>query len=118
MQQVEHSNLRFLGKLSLSLWDCGGQDMFMENYFESQRNHIFRNVAVLIYVIGVQSEEKNDTRAREKDMTYYKSAVDSMRQLSPTARIFTLVHKLDLVPQASRTKVYKEFEAQILAIAQ
>ena len=24
-QQVQHSNLRFLGKLSLSLWDCGGK---------------------------------------------------------------------------------------------
>lgn len=35
-----------LGNLVLSLWDCGGQDIFMENYFESQREHIFRHAEV------------------------------------------------------------------------
>ena len=39
---VEHSHVRFLGNLVLNLWDCGGQEAFMENYFESQRDHIFR----------------------------------------------------------------------------
>ena len=34
--QVEMSNLRFLGSLVLNLWDCGGQDVFLENYFDSQ----------------------------------------------------------------------------------
>jgi hypothetical protein len=38
--------VRFLGNLVLNLWDCGGQEAFMENYFESQRDHIFRNVQV------------------------------------------------------------------------
>uniref|UniRef100_A0A6Q2Z0S4 Ras-related GTP-binding protein n=1 Tax=Esox lucius TaxID=8010 RepID=A0A6Q2Z0S4_ESOLU len=46
---VEHSHVRFLGNLVLNLWDCGGQDTFMENYFTSQRDNIFRNVEVLIY---------------------------------------------------------------------
>ena len=44
---VEHSHVRFLGNLVLNLWDCGGQEAFMENYFESQRDHIFRNVQVI-----------------------------------------------------------------------
>uniref|UniRef100_A0AAR2J1Z9 Ras-related GTP-binding protein n=1 Tax=Pygocentrus nattereri TaxID=42514 RepID=A0AAR2J1Z9_PYGNA len=39
---VEHSHVRFLGNLVLNLWDCGGQDTFMENYFTSQRDNIFR----------------------------------------------------------------------------
>lgn len=30
----------------LNLWDCGGQDVFYEAYFASQREHTFRNVAV------------------------------------------------------------------------
>lgn len=29
----------------------------MENYFASQRDHIFRNVEVLIYVFDVESRE-------------------------------------------------------------
>ena len=38
---------RLLGNLVLNLWDCGGQEAFMENYFASQRDNIFRNVEVL-----------------------------------------------------------------------
>ena len=45
---VEHSHVRFLGNLVLNLWDCGGQEAFMENYFESQRDHIFRNVQACV----------------------------------------------------------------------
>jgi Ras-related GTP-binding protein A/B len=47
--------VRFLGNLALNLWDCGGQEAFMENYFSNQRDHIFRNVEVLIYVFDVES---------------------------------------------------------------
>lgn len=54
---VEHSHVRFLGNLVLNLWDCGGQESFMEQYFQSQKNNIFRNVAVLIYVFDVESRE-------------------------------------------------------------
>ena len=43
---VEHSHVRLLGNLTLNLWDCGGQEAFMENYFASQRENIFRNVEV------------------------------------------------------------------------
>uniref|UniRef100_A0A674MAY6 Ras-related GTP-binding protein n=1 Tax=Takifugu rubripes TaxID=31033 RepID=A0A674MAY6_TAKRU len=38
---VEHSHVRFLGNLVLNLWDCGGQDTFMENYFTS---HLHRRL--------------------------------------------------------------------------
>ncbi len=40
---------RLLGNLTLNLWDCGGQEAFMENYFASQRENIFRNVEVRVY---------------------------------------------------------------------
>ena len=41
---VEHSHVKLLGNLTLNLWDCGGQEAFMENYFASQRENIFRYV--------------------------------------------------------------------------
>ena len=56
---VSRSRVRFLGNLVLSLWDCGGQDLFMEQYFQSQREHIFKNVEVLIYVFDVTSKDFN-----------------------------------------------------------
>ncbi|CAD7937840.1 unnamed protein product [Amoebophrya sp. A25] len=109
--QVEHCNLRFLGSLQLNLWDCGGQDIFMENYFESQRDHIFRNVHVLIYVLG--SAGSKSEHEIQKDMTYLKSTVDSIRQLSPTAQCFFFVHKMDLVPEPHRASVYDRYKKQI-----
>lgn len=56
--KIAHSTLRFLGDLQLDLWDCGGQDEFMQSYFESQRDHVFRNVAILIYVFDIESLEQ------------------------------------------------------------
>ncbi len=48
------------------------QEAFMENYFASQRENIFRNVEVLIYVFDVES------RDLEKDMHYYQVNGDAL----------------------------------------
>jgi len=63
----------------------------MENYFESQRANIFCHVEVLIYVFDVESREL------EKDMHYYQSCLEAILQNSPDAKIFCLVHKMDLI---------------------
>lgn len=47
----------------------------MENYFASQRDNIFRNVEVLIYVFDVESREM------EKDMHYYQSCLEAILQV-------------------------------------
>ena len=79
---VEHSNVRFLGNLVLNLWDCGGQDAFYTNYFKSQREHIFRNVELLIYVFDIES------RNMESDFDYYKGCIDALVENSDDARVF------------------------------
>lgn len=71
----------------------------MENYFASQRDHIFRNVAVLIYVFDVES------RDRDRDMHYYQSCLEAILQHSSDARVFCLVHKMDLVQEGLRDSV-------------
>ncbi|PHJ23069.1 ras-related gtp binding a family protein [Cystoisospora suis] len=193
---IEHSHLRFLGNLVLSLWDCGGQDIFMENYFEIQREHIFRNTEVLIYVLevrrsslvaaaalvsadarnppGVSSQSSlppagplchssrcrlsppteepgssytqeaarlestraggtepfMDTNLREtvqrdlrlkeleKDARYMSSALDSIQAFSPTAQVFVLVHKMDLLPPADREVALRFYQRLVRDIAQ
>jgi len=108
---VEHSHVRFLGNLVLNLWDCGGQEAFMENYFSSQRDHIFRNVEVLIYIFDIESREHT------KDMAYYKSCVEAIQQNSKDAKIFSLLHKMDLVPEDKREEIFKQREAEIIQIS-
>lgn len=104
---VEHSHVRFLGNLVLNLWDCGGQEAFMENYFASQRDNIFRNVEVLIYVFDVESREL------EKDMHYYQSCLEAILQNSADAKIFCLIHKMDLVQEDQRDLIFKERERDL-----
>lgn len=99
---VENSHVRFLGSLVLNLWDCGGQDAFYEHYFESQREHIFRDVQLLIYVFDIES------RDLEKDFKYYEGCVEAISHLSPDAKIFALIHKMDLIPESSRDEVFAE----------
>ena len=104
--QVEHSSFRFMGNLMLSLWDCGGQDVFMENYFESQKDHIFKNTAVLIYVLASSSVMNESAPDAQKEMSYFRNTVDSLRSLSPEARIYVLVHKADLIPPHDRVNMF------------
>lgn len=47
----------------------------MENYFTTQRDNVFRNVEVLIYVFDVESREV------EKDMHYYQSCLEAILQV-------------------------------------
>ncbi|XP_046668504.1 ras-related GTP-binding protein A isoform X2 [Homalodisca vitripennis] len=104
---VEHSHVRFLGNLVLNLWDCGGQEAFMENYFASQRDNIFRNVEVLIYVFDVESREL------DKDMHYYQSCLEAILQNSPEAKVFCLIHKMDLVQEDQRDAIFREREEDL-----
>ena len=79
----------------------------MENYFSSQREHIFKNVEVLIYVFDVESREL------DKDMHYYQTCLESIMANSKDAKIFCLVHKMDLVPEDKREQVYREREQEL-----
>ena len=94
--------MKLLGNLTLNLWDCGGQDHFMENYFAAQRDNIFRNVEVLIYVFDVESREL------ENDVHYYQSCLEAILQSSPKAKIFCLIHKMDLVEEDQRDLIFNE----------
>ncbi|CAM9654683.1 unnamed protein product [Chrysoparadoxa australica] len=99
---VEHSHVRFLGNLVLNLWDCGGQDTFYEDYFDSQRDLIFRSVEVLIYVFDIESQ------GLEKDLAHFSGVLEAIEQNSPEARVFVLIHKMDLVPEDQRDLVFQE----------
>ncbi|TMS35494.1 hypothetical protein L596_002887 [Steinernema carpocapsae] len=109
--EVEHAHVRFLGNLVLHLWDCGGQENFMENYLVSQKDQIFKNVQVLIYVFDVESREV------EKDYGYFQSCLGALLQNSPTAKIFCLVHKMDLIVEEKREDIFIDKERDINAKA-
>lgn len=109
---VEHTHVRFLGNLVLNLWDCGGQYRFYESYFDSQRDTIFRNVEVLIYVFDIDSGDL------ENDIALFDGILEAMEQNSPDASIFILIHKMDLVSEEDRERAFAERSALIQSRSQ
>lgn len=97
---VEHSHLRFLGNMTLNLWDCGGQDVFMDNYFTNQKDHIFKYVQVLIHVFDVESKSIN------KDIEIFIKSLTNLQKYSPEAKVFVLLHKMDLVQIDKRDELF------------
>lgn len=128
---VEHSNIRFLGNLFLNLWDCGGQDGFMENYLTpssagGQRESVFANVAVLIFVFDIESREfvadvanfeavigalgdcsgvPGASSTRLHKMSKDREAGKDARE---PPKVFVLVHKMDLVQPGQRERLFAE----------
>jgi Ras-related GTP-binding protein A/B len=99
---VEHHHVRFLGDLVLNLWDCGGQDAFYESYFERDRETIFRSVELLIYVFDIASD------CPDKDFDHFIGVLEAIEENSPDARIFVLVHKMDLVAQEEQETILED----------
>lgn len=99
---VEHHQVRFLGDLVLNLWDCGGQDAFFESYFERDRETIFRSVELLIYVFDIES---NST---ENDFDHFRGVLEAIEENSPDARIFVLIHKMDLLAEEDRSLILQD----------
>jgi Ras-related GTP-binding protein A/B len=99
---VEHSHAKFMGNLTLNLWDCGGQDAFMDSYLNTQRENVFSDAEVLIYVFDIESRDV------ERDLETYSLVVRALAEYSPAAHIFGLVHKMDLVQNEHRDRIYEE----------
>src|SRR5436190_1423897 len=78
------------------------QDAFMENYLSQQRQHVFSNVGVLIYVFDIES------RDFDRDLLTYRSIITALSQFSSTASVYILIHKMDLVVPNQREDIYND----------
>ena len=98
---IDLSHVKFLGNLTLNLWDCGGQEAFMENYLSQQRAHVFSNVGVLIYVFDIESRDV------ERDLATYVNIISALVQYSRDAKVLVLIHKMDLIQPMMREEVFE-----------
>jgi Ras-related GTP-binding protein A/B len=94
-----------------NLWDCGGQNAFTDNYLTTQKDTIFANVAVLIYVFDITSTEW------ESDLRYFEDILGSLRDNSSDAGVWILINKMDLADKEDPSrKKFAEKKAEITAI--
>ena len=78
------------------------QDAFTENYLTSQKQYVFSDVGVLIYVFDIESREV------EADFETYTAIIQALEEFSPHSRVFCLVHKMDLVQNEFRETLFME----------
>jgi len=100
---VERSQVRFLGNIVLSLWDCGGQQSYMDGYINANSKHVFSSAGVLIYVFDLVSSDPGEWG---RDVEYYKGCLAALQEYSPQAQVFCLLHKMDKIPASERLSVY------------
>lgn len=103
--EVEHSQVKLLGNLTLNLWDCGGQNGYRVKYLE--KDNMFVDVQVLIYVIDIEDREPN------KEIGYFKDNIEALYQNSRNAKVFVLIHKFDVIPEDSRDSVFRKKEMEL-----
>lgn len=108
---VNETKLKFMGNLTLNLWDCGGQKNLMKAYFTTQKEIIFKNVEVLIYVFDVESNDEDDIAA-------YKTAIQNLKAYSKNANIFILVHKMDKIEETKKKDVLEQKRKQISMVTE
>ena len=54
-----------------------------------------------------------ESRELEKDMHYYQSCLEAIIAFSPKAKVFCLVHKMDLIQEDQRDLMFEERESQL-----
>ena len=110
------------------------QDAFTETYLTSQKPHVFSSVGVLIYVFDTESRHfhsnilhpppsrssttspassRASTQPSNPDLETYAEIIAALHQYSPTAHVFCLIHKTDLIPADSRDK-FLDAKAEII----
>ena len=83
------------------------QDAFTENYLTSQKQYVFSDVGVLIYVFDIESREI------DRDLATYSAVIRALEEFSPRACVFCLVHKMDLVQTEFRDNLFGERDQAI-----
>ena len=94
---IDHNYENFLGALRLNMWDCAGQTTYFKEHLTTQKHLIFDRVRVLIYVFDFFRNWNR--REMIADIHQFRQVVEVMKEISPKAHLFVLVHKMDLVPE-------------------
>lgn len=103
---INESNVQFLNHI-LRIDDCGGQDDLINYYIKEVPDKVFSNVHYLIYVFDVQFEDE------KKDLETYKEILDELFKYSKNAKVFVLLHKMDLLEEKDKELTFIKYSKKI-----
>lgn len=74
----------------------------MKSYFNSQKEQIFSDVDILLYVLDVQNKGEEE----EKDLSNYRSCIELLATYSENAKVFVFINKMDMIPFKNRVTIF------------
>lgn len=83
------------------------QDSFVQSYLTTQRSAVFTSVAVLCFVFDIASKEA------AADIISFASTIAALHEFSPSAKLFILIHKMDLVPLDQKTALFQSKSKEV-----
>ena len=88
---VSRENFIFRGIMELSIWDLGGQELYMERYFsEKQRELVFSEVSAAVFMVDSAAEEPKLKDTFDRFLKY-------LYEFSPeVGNVYVLLNKIDL----------------------
>ncbi|KPA76347.1 putative ras-family member GTP-binding protein [Leptomonas pyrrhocoris] len=133
---LDQSQVHILRNLFLNLWDCGGQHRYVSEYLSRQKEYIFRYVGVMLFVFDINSMSRDSYGASgvgsssiggggeggsattdwklPEMLNYFKEAMRYIRQYSPKAKVFVLLHKIDLIHRDMRQEIFEARKQEIM----
>ncbi|MCK4847686.1 MAG: hypothetical protein KAT16_01535 [Candidatus Heimdallarchaeota archaeon] len=91
---------------AFQIFDCGGQESFINVFIGEQAEFIFSGVSILVWVVDVSNFDAIST-----SKFYFDHAVNRLHQYSPDGVIFCLFHKVDLLLPDMRSQVAETMES-------
>jgi len=98
---VSRENFIFRGIMELSIWDLGGQELYMDRYFsEKQRELVFSEVSAAVFMVDSAAEEPKLKDTFGKFLKY-------LFEFSPeVGTVYVLLNKIDL-QESKEDDLYK-----------
>ncbi len=88
---VSRENFIFRGIMELSIWDLGGQQLYMDRYFsEKQRELVFSEVMTAVFMVDSTA---NEPRLKEIFDNFLKYLFEFSPQVE---KVYVLLNKIDL----------------------
>jgi GTPase SAR1 family protein len=91
---------------AFQIFDCGGQESFINVFIGEQAEFIFTDVSILVWVVDVSNFDAVST-----SKFYFDHAVNRLAQHSPGAVVYCLFHKIDLLLADMKGQVIETMES-------
>ena len=87
---ISRENFIFRGLLELTIWDSGGQETYLDKYFNDQKDVVFSEVEIPIFMV-----DSCVINPRMKEI--FDLFLENLFEFSPdTEKVYVLLNKIDL----------------------